>query len=259
MNTRLSALQGNFQNYLLTLDGGMEREVVSDALDAETRLRIYADAYRLRLLEALETDFVALRTALGCEEFDRMGRAYIDANPSDHYSVRYFGRHLARFLAETQPYGEQPVLADIARFEWAMTDAFDAPDVDIAAVSDMAAVPPENWPALRFTLHPSLQRIELLWNASAIWHAADKEEPLPEPEQSEYPVGWMIWRQGLQIYFRSLSVDQAWMLDALRAGQSFAEICEGLTEWIDDQHVALHAAGLLKQWIEDGLISEIRA
>lgn len=257
MNARLSSLQGSFQQYLLTLGGDMTQEVVSDALDAETRLRIYADAYRLRLLEALETDFVALRAALGCEEFDQMGRAYIDAYPSIHYSVRYFGRHLALFLAQTHPYREQPVLADIARFEWAMTDAFDAPDVNVATVTDMAAVPPEAWPGMRFTLHPSLQRIELQWNASAIWHAADKDEALPEPEQTEYPIGWMVWRQGLQIYFRSLSVDQAWMLDALRAGQSFAEICDGLTEWIDAQHVALHAAGLLKQWIEDGLISAI--
>ncbi len=259
MNTRLTTLQGSFQQYLLTLGGDMAQQVVSDALDADTRLRIYADAYRLRLLEALETDFVALRAALGCEEFDRMGRAYIEAYPSDHYSVRYFGRHLSRFLAETDPYREQPVLADIARFEWAMTDAFDAPDAEVATVADMAAVPPQDWPGLHFTLHPSLQRIELQWNASAIWHAADKEEPLPQPEQTKYPVGWMVWRQGLQIYFRSLSVDQSWMLDALRAGQSFAEICEGLTEWIDAQHVALHAAGLLKHWLEDGLISAIRS
>ena len=255
----LPALQDDFQRYLLSLSGTMEKEVVSDRLDARMRLQIYADAYRLRLLEALETDFVALRAALGCEEFDRIGRAYIDANPSDHYSVRYFGRHLSRFLAETEPYREQPVLADIARFEWAMTDAFDAQDADISTIADMAAVPPQDWPGLSFTLHPSLQRIELQWNASAIWHAADKEEPLPEPEQAEYPVGWMVWRQGLQIYFRSLSVDQAWMLDALREGQSFAQICEGLTEWIDARHVALHAAGLLQQWIEDGLISEIRS
>jgi hypothetical protein len=259
MNTRLTTLQGSFQQYLLTLGGDMAEQVVSDALDAATRLRIYADAYRLRLLEALETDFVALRAALGCEEFDRMGRAYIDANPSDHYSVRYFGRHLSRFLAETEPYRGQPVLADIARFEWAMTDAFDAPDAEVATVADMATVPPQDWPNLYLALHPSLQRIELQSNASAIWHAADQDEPLPEPQQTEYPVGWMVWRQGLQIYFRSLSVDQAWMLDALRAGQSFAEVCEGLTEWIDAQHVALHAAGLLKQWLEDGLISAIRS
>ena len=37
----------------------------------------------------------------------------------------------------------------------------------------------------------------------------------------------------------------------------FAAICEGLCEWVDAQNVAAHAAGLLKQWLTDGLISEI--
>ncbi len=48
------------------------------------------------------------------------------------------------------------------------------------------------------------------------------------------------------------------MLDALRDGKSFADICEGLTEWIDTQNVALHAAGLFRQWLEDGMINKIR-
>lgn len=84
------------------------------------------------------------------------------------------------------------------------------------------------------------------------------QEP-PALEQSDYPVAWLVWRQDLLTYFRSLNVDEAWALDALRRGETFAAICEGLTEWIDAQNVAVHAAGLLKQWLIDGLISEIRA
>jgi len=53
-------------------------------------------------------------------------------------------------------------------------------------------------------------------------------------------------------------VDEAWALDALQRGETFAAICDGLTEWIDAQNVAVHAAGLLKQWLTDSLISEIR-
>ena len=68
----------------------------------------------------------------------------------------------------------------------------------------------------------------------------------------------MIWRQDLLTYFRSLIVDEAWALDAMQRGETFADICEGLTEWIDAQNVAVHAVGLLKQWLTDGLISEIR-
>ena len=67
-----------------------------------------------------------------------------------------------------------------------------------------------------------------------------------------------MWRQDLQIYFRSLSVDEAFALDGLLRGENFGALCEGLTEWIDAQNVAVHAAGLLKQWLTDGLIKEIK-
>ncbi len=255
----LARLQSGLQDYLLRGGEAFAAAIAGDArADAGTRLGIYRDAYRLRLLEALETDYVALRAVTGDEEFDRIGRAYIDAHPSDHYSLRWFGRHLPSFLAAAAPWRDHGLLAELASFEWALTDAFDAPDAVAATVESMAAVPPAAWPGLTFGLHPSLRRINLRWNAPALWQAADSGEALPDPQPGEYPVGWMVWRHNLRIYFRSLGVEQAWMLDRLCEGASFAAVCEGLTEWIDTAHVAGHAAALLKLWLEDGLIATIQ-
>jgi len=82
---------------------------------------------------------------------------------------------------------------------------------------------------------------------------------VPAPLESDYPQAWLVWRQDLKTWFRSLSVDEAWALDAARTGESFATICEGLCEWIDARNVALHAAGLMKQWITDGIVSGIES
>jgi hypothetical protein len=256
----LPDLQTRFHQFVVAGDDTFRHDVVDDGrVDVDVRMAVYYDGYRLRLIEALETDFVALKAYLGEDKFDDLARAYIDAHTSDHFSLRHFGRHLPRFLSAREPWRDEPLLADLATFEWAMTHAFDAADAPLAAVADMAAVAPGHWPGLTFALHPSVQRVDLRWNAPALWNAARQNEPLPEPAAQPYPVGWVLWRQDLQVYFRSLSVDQAVMLDALRDGRTFAEICEGLTEWIDARNVALHAAGLLRQWLEDGLISEIRA
>jgi hypothetical protein len=259
-DSTLRHLQSDFQQYLLTGEGAFVDGIVGDArIDAATRASIYYEAYRLRLAEALETDFDALRAYLGEEKFDDLCRDYVGAHVSDHYSIRFFGRHMARFLAETAPWRDEPFLADMAAFEWAMVDAFDAADAPVTGVAGMAALPPDDWPTATFALHPSVQRLNLRWNAPAIWNAVDARAPLPAAEKAAHPVGWMLWRHDLKIYFRSLSVDQAFALDAMRRGDTFAALCEGLTEWIDARHVALHAAGLLKQWLEDGLISAIRA
>ena len=251
--------QTEFQHYLLRREGPMTDRIVGDErVDARGRLEIYANAYRLRLLEALDGDFVALKAHVGAERFEEIARAYIDAHPSDHFSLRYYGRHTAHFLAETEPYRNEPLLSELAMFDWALTDSFDAADSPVASVGDMAAIAPDDWARLVFVPHASLQRLNLEWNAPAIWKAADKNGPLPAPEKAEFPVGWAVWRQELQIYFRSFTVDEAFALDALLRGETFGALCEGLTEWIDAQNVAGHAAGLLKQWLTDGLIREIQ-
>ena len=255
----LRRLQEDFQGYLLDLTGPIEDEIIgTETVSVTERLEIYAIAYRLRLLETLETDFVALNAFLGKDKFEEIGRAYIDAHTSDHFSLRYFGRHMSRFLAETPPYRDDPLLAELAAFDWALTDAFDAEDSEVVTADDMAAIPPADWPMMRLVPHASVQRLDLQWNAPAIWKAADqKQETLPTPEKAEFPVSWVVWRQNLESYFRSLTVDEAWALDAVLRGESFATLCEGLCEWIDAQNVAAHAAGLLKQWVTDGLIREI--
>ncbi len=256
----LPRTQRGFQDYLLRRDGPIVAEIEGDVrLDAAARLEIYANAYRLRLIEALDGDFVALKAHVGPERFEEIARAYLDAHPSGHFSLRYFGRHMARFLADTAPYRDDPLLAELARFDWALTDSFDAADSTVATVEDMAKIAPNRWPQLVFVPHTSVQRLNLEWNVPILWKAADRGEPLPPPEKAPYPVGWAMWRQGLQIYFRSLSVDEAFALDALLRGENFGALCEGLTEWIDAQNVALHAAGLLKQWLTDGLIKEIKS
>jgi len=256
----LRHLQEGFQTYILHRAGAFQEQIIgTEDVAARERLEIYAEAYRLRLLEALETDFIALHAFLGPDRFDEVGRAYIDNYPSDHFSLRYFGRHLSKFLTTTAPYKDNPLLAELAAFDWALTDAFDAEDGAVAAIEDMAGLPLDAWPTARFVPHSSFRRLDLRWNAPAIWKAADQKlDDLPQPEQAHYPIAWAVWRQNLDSYFRSLSVDEAWALDAMARGESFAEICEGLCEWIDAQHVAAHAAGLLKQWLTDGMISEIQ-
>lgn len=257
---KLLNLQTEFQDHLIRPERTAILQHIAGTAqaDAETRLGIYAEAYRLRLIEALDTDFPVLHALLGDDEFERMARAYIDAHPSRHFSIRWFGQHLSDFLRATPPYREHPAVGEMAAFEWTMTLAFDAADDPLLALDAMAAVPPASWPDLRFTAHASLHRLDLSWNVPAVWKAHAAGEDVHAPEKNPHPIAWVLWRQDLTTYFRSLEVDEAWALDALIAGQPFADLCQGLCEWIDAQHVAAHAAGLLKNWIGDGMIAAVK-
>ncbi|MDP1708027.1 MAG: DNA-binding domain-containing protein [Gammaproteobacteria bacterium] len=257
----LPQLQDAFQGFLLrTQDiNTIATAVVSDAKgSASRRLDIYAYAYRARLSEALEQDFEALHTLLGDDQFHSLCHAYVQLHPSQHFSLRYLGQHMAAFLRAHDLYQQQPVLAELAAFEWAMTEAFDAADTSVIRLDDLAGLTAEHWGDLRFSIHPSVQRLELTWNAPAIWNAVQQELAPPPPQGAGQPVTWLVWRQELKTWFRSLPTDEAWAWQAAYSDHSFAEICDGLCRWLDEDTVPAAAACMLQRWINDGLISSIR-
>jgi len=251
----LRALQTRFLAYLLAPLTQMQGAVVdTPAVSAELRLKIYADAYRLRLVDALADNYPALHGLLGDDTFTELGAEYLRAQPSQHFSIRHFGHRLSEFVAERAPYAQLPVLAELAHFEWLLREVFDAADGTTLTSADLAAVAPEHWPELRFNLHPTVRRLNLIWNAPAIWKALDEQRDPPAPEINEQLVAWLIWRHDLKVSFRSLTVDEAWAIDSLQQHATFAELCAGLCEWIDESHAALHAARYIQRWLSDGVL-----
>lgn len=238
-----------------TLD--MQGQVVGNLqASAEDRVHVYVEGYRLRLLEVLQDNFPGLHGLLGDGQVDTLGRAYIDAHPSTHPSVRWFSRHLPEFLRLTPPYSTVGYLAEMAAFEWAQGLAFDAADATPVDMQALAAVPAERWGEVRFGLHPSVQRLDLSWNVPKLWQALDAEQSPPEPARAD-ALAWLIWRQELTTRWRSLTADEAWMLHATTEGADFGALCEGLCQWHAQDAVAMQAASYLKLWLNDGLVISV--
>ena len=256
--TTLDELQHQFQAHLLVGGRPLPGLVVDGGrLDAAARLEIYREAYGLRLIEALQADYRGLHHLLGDQRFAEVARNYILAHPSKHRSVRWFGAQLPEFLAEDASHGDIPVLAELATFDWAVSCAFDAGDVTPIGLEAMAGVPQESWPTLRLAPHPSARRLDLTWNVVAVRKAADLDEEPEPPRKAEWPVPWIVWRKQLAAKYRSMPVDEAWAWGTAAGGGTFADICEGLCEWVDPQNVGPRAAEHLKTWIVDEMIAEV--
>jgi len=252
---QLRELQQELQHDLLGEEGKICAAIV-DALPlpADARLAIYRNAYRVRLIDALDEAYSSLHKLLGDETFLALGDMFVAAHPSVHRSIRWYGRELADFLSETAPFSEQPILAEVAHFEWTLTEVFDAPD---AAALDRAAlktVDPDAWADLKFRFHPSLRRLPLAWNTVPVWRAVSADEKPPQPEAAPQPVPWLLWRQNLQNYFRSLDATEDAALQAARSGDTFAEICAAISRWLPAQETPLRAATLVATWADSGII-----
>jgi hypothetical protein len=253
---RLRPLQNAFAGYILQCAGEIRSAVrPGSKADTDTLLGVYRHGYSARLVEVLGNDFPALRALAGAEEFETLARDYIAAHPSLGFSVRTVGAALASFLAETPPYAARPALADMAAFEAAMADAFDAADAVPIGIGRMAALPPPAWPSLAFRFHPSVQHLSLRTDAPGFWAAwnADKAPTLP----ADRPGDWLVWRQGLDVKYRALAADESAALQGAMAGEDFSTLCEVLAEHGPEEEAAPRAAGLVRVWVESGLIMDV--
>jgi hypothetical protein len=68
-------------------------------------------------------------------------------------------------------------------------------------------------------------------------------------------VAWVIWRPELISNFRSLEPDEAVMLDAMTEGRPFPALCEALLSHVEEDQAPARAAGLLRSWVEEGMIA----
>ena len=257
--SRLPDIQDAFQRYLLSGDSTIGTLVVgTQRVPVDTRLAIYGDGYRLRLIEALQKSFPVLAELLGEADFQALAGRYVETHESTFFNIRWYGDQMARFLAADAEYSKVPLLAEMAQWEWAMAAAFDAADGEPLALDAFAHVLPEDWAALQFEWGPSVQVLQLEWNVPQLWKAVTEgsdERPDPVYEPSTY----LIWRRELQIYFRLLSEEEASVVAAARHGHSFGELCVLLCEHLDESEASQHAAGFLRGWVESGLLAGLAA
>ena len=252
MSAALATLQRELKRLILG-DSTIPAHVLgSDAPDTARRLNIYSTAYVLRMREALAHNLERFCAHVGAQEFAMLADAYITAHPSTHFSVRAVGEHLAEWLREARP--DEPWLAEFAQFEWRLAAAFDAPDAIPLDTAAFAAIEPSQWPSLTFTLTPSLRRLSLHTNAPALYRCITDGEPRLEGQTSAAASEWLIWRHELTTHYRSMNSSEAFAIDYVLEGYTFADLCAALAERDDSDDVPVAAASLLKRWLVDGLI-----
>jgi len=255
----LRELQQQFLQFLQQQPNQMQSLVLDQGkLNAKTRLDIYANAYRLRLKQVVETDHPVLGTYLGDELFDLMFQNYLALHPSQFTSLRQFCDRLPKFLKEHSPFDEHPILAEIAAFERLLLVAFDAPDSLRLTTQALAQVAPELWPQIKIRFHPSTQLFRESWNTVTSWQAIKEEKTPTAATRHSQTHTWLLWRNHeLLTQFRSLAVDELYMIEAYLSGQDFSNICEGLLTWHSADEVPVFALQTLQSWLNQGLVQQI--
>lgn len=256
--TSLQETIENFQTFILQNDRQIEKEVVGETKEiCQERLDVYYQAYSLRLMETMAHTYPVIQILAGEELFDRIGREYTLTYPSNHYSIRMFGRHFGKFLATHSE--AQPGWVEMAEFEWALGEVIDAPDSPQITIDDLSTLSPEAWSDLTLKTHSTLQHHSFLYPTPALWQSVQQKIERPQVLCKEKPENWIIWRFQLRSLFTAISSEQLTMLQAIQSGQTFSEVCATLCDLMSEDQVVTFVAQTLRQWINEGIFSEFKA
>lgn len=256
MSSQLKQLQQSFLNYLLGKPSTVITHIQSTVdTSAEQRLGIYASGYRLRLKEALSTDYERLHRYLGDDLFNQLMNAYIDNNKSHHPSLRDYSQHMSELLSTYEPFSNLPELLEIQRIEQAFNLSFDAADCNTITLDDLANLSPVAWPGMQLKFHPSLALLTTQYNTFPIWRALSEEK---EPAALEKDAtDWVVWRRDLISRYRALPENEAYALKIAVHGGNFSDLCEGLLHYHNEQETPQQAVIFLQTWINEKMVCAI--
>jgi hypothetical protein len=219
------------------------------------RLAIYANAYRLRFIEALQKEYLYLSNYLGEAVFTELAEAYIDEYPSHFYSIADFSKCFPQFLATARI--EQGYLSELAQLIQTLSLSLEAADGPVLNQATLSEVPLQHWPSLCFKYHPSVHNLAFQWNTFTLWKAlVQKITPPVAYKENSYCI---VWRKELQSYAISVTEAEYSAFQAFQKGACFADVSEMVYRngLVAETETATYLASCLIRWLNNHWFSEV--
>lgn len=217
------------------------------------RVRIYGDQYFWRMYEALTLDYPRVAAQLPEKTLQSVVRRYAQDCPSRHFDLGRFGAHFVPWFERNPVRGARADLVDLARLEWARTEAFLAPDAAPIDTAAMARVPPAQLPHARLSFVPSVRLIRCRHEVAALFEALKKDEAPPAPRAA--PQALVVWRKGFIAWHAAIDRDEAKALEAAQKGKPLFEVVAHFTRRADPAKAAFAAVG---SWVTEGMVAAVQ-
>lgn len=252
----MPSLRSIQQSFSASLTGRSD-EAIEHWLDDTTiagrnALQVYRNNVREAFLGTLETTYPVLHRLVGPDYFRQMASKYQFRYPSRAGNLLYIGESMPQFLQEEFGDTVFAYFIDIAHLEWACQLALVAADCDGMDRTSLAKVAVNDYPALRFGMHPSVRLLTSIYPVFRIWRS--NQPGHDEQEQIDLAEGGdclLVRRDGDTAEIRRLEPAQFNFLKALAAGVCLA-----------DAHLAAEKisaefdlAGNLENWVAAAIIT----
>ena len=223
----LRDLQQQFSDQIFLPNGDLPGLISDQGLPSAARLGIYRNNAFTGLRKALTAAYPVIERLVGADFFRYAAYEYIRQQPSRSGDLADYGSAFPDFLASFEATRKLVYLPDVARLEQAFNHAYHAADHAPLTLSDLAQISPEQYPALRFQLHPSARLLQSDYPIVRIWEV--NQADYNGDQQVDLNSGGcqvLVIRPQLAVKIVLLETAEYALLDALSAGLSFADACE---------------------------------
>ena len=151
-----------------------------------SRFSVYRNNVFAGLINAIGARYPVVKNLLYEDEFNRIARLYVLAEPPRSPVLLEYGATFPQFLRSIGQSTSADYLADVAELESARTRAYHAADATPVSRDAFGRLTSDEIPHLRLALHPSLQLLHSRFPVVSIWeanlHANDNTLNLWQPE-----------------------------------------------------------------------------
>ena len=234
--------------------------LAGDAGPAESRVAIYRNTVSANYRNALGATYRVVQQLVGKPFFNAAVDAYTMRFPSTGGDLNVYGDHFGDFLAIYPHAGDLTYLPDVARLEWAVDEAYRAPDAtgtptDLLAA--LAAVPAERVHTLRFACDPSCRFLTSDFPVLRIWQV---HQPGFEGDIAvrfgEGADRLLVRREAGAVVIERIAPTDFGLLQSLHLGDDLASaLATALASEVDP---GFDLGVSLRQFIADGTLAALR-
>lgn len=252
----LHELQQHFAAAIVTGDAQpASSSIIADAPGAAARLAIYINHFRVTLIEALASAFPVVQQLVGEPFFRAAARRYVREIPPADPCLFAYGDAFPAFVARLTEAASLPYLGGVARLEWAIHQAWHAPDAEVVDTETAAgALAVAGIADVHIRLHPSCRLVASRFPVDRIWQV--HQQPCDERSAIALDAGaarLLVHRRDNDVGWLSLAEADLAFLAAVAAHDS---LCGAVSAGIArDANFA--PASLFTALIDGGLIAAI--
>lgn len=229
----------------------------SKTLSPVERIAVYRRMFVLRMVDAMEIDYPAVKHFFGEEKFHEVVMEYVGKYPSHSYTLNHLGRKFPQFINESS-LEQKEFLFDLSRLELALTENMDAPESPILKRDNLESMRLEEWERASLLPIAALELMEFDYPVAEYLRAVMDEESTPSFIEKEK--NWIVvYRKNYTTWFKQLMHEEYVLLQELCKGTPLTKSFDILVERFPDKQQAFehHVFDWFSDWVGRGMFSKV--